>query len=127
VDLERHRPLERVVSLILLILLTPVYVGTGIGDRRVCSGPVRQWSRHWRRRSQVSARLFWTLKFRSHVVGPPLPSSPHSIEYVVDDSGPECKNRQIPESPAASGALAGASRSMKLPQFIKRLARQRCR
>src|SRR5437773_6646002 len=84
-------PLERVVSLILLILLAPLLLLTGVAIVAL-SG-----------RSPLVAHLragqfgapFWTLKFRSMWAG----RSRHSltwIESIIDDSGPEHKNSADP-------------------------------
>src|SRR5258708_37976799 len=83
--------LERVASLLLVILLAPVMLVTATSIVAL-SG-----------RSPLVAHLrigqfgapFWTLKFRSMWTG----RSRHSlawIEYIVDDSGPAYKNSADP-------------------------------
>src|SRR5882724_11737484 len=83
-------PLERVGSLLLIILLAPLLVATG-AVIVVLSG--RSPLVAHRRIGQFGVP-FWTLKFRSMWTG----RSPGSalIEYVIDDSGPECKNSGDP-------------------------------
>src|SRR5438445_12793201 len=86
------RPLERVVSLLLLIPMAPVMLFAGILTVALCG------------RSPLVAHLrigqfgapFWTLKLRTMWAG----WSPRFAwsEYIVDDSGPEYKNSGDPPS-----------------------------
>src|SRR5437867_11402834 len=79
-------PLERVLSLLLLILLTPVLLLTGATIVAMCG------------RSPLVAHLrigqlgapFWTLKFRTMWTGRALHLA--FIEYIMDESGPEHKD-----------------------------------
>ena len=106
-------PLERAVSLLLLILLAPVLLLTGMAIV-VLSG-----------RSPLVAHLrigqfgapFWTLKFRSMWNGRSRDRLT-PIEYIVDDSGPEYKSSADPRVTSRFARFCRRFSIDELPQFI---------
>src|SRR5882724_11566214 len=106
-------PLERVVSLIVLILLTPVMLATGMAI--VALSGRTPLVAHWRI-GQCGAP-FWTLKFRSMCSGRSRRRLT-PIEYIVDDSGPECKSSADPRVTSRFARFCRRVSIDELPQFI---------
>src|SRR5689334_11091363 len=87
------RPLERVLSLLLLVTMAPLLLINGILIFALCG------------RSPLVAHLrigqfgapFWTMKLRTMWTGWSLRFA--FIEYIVDDSGPQYKNSGHPRLP----------------------------
>src|SRR5436309_4573760 len=105
-------PLERVASLLLLILLAPVLLLTGMAIVVLCG------------RSPLVAHLrigqfgapFWTLKFRT--MWPGRSPGIALIEYIVDDAGPEYKNSADPRVTSRFARFCRRFSIDELPQLL---------
>jgi exopolysaccharide production protein ExoY len=105
-------PLERIASLLLLILLAPVMLLVAV----VIVALSGQSPLVAHRRTGQFGVPFWTLKFRSMWAG----RSPCAtlIEYIIDDSGPEIKNCGDPRVTSSFARFCRRFSIDELPQLV---------